>query len=289
MKVGNQVLDLLVGHYLPESFHLGPSVFHDIGDTLVVGGQSAQRQVLILENAFQSWTFLSMTGIGLVAAVAIVIVEFASSRLLRVETEFGVRFSPLNITACERGKHETRRQNKKTEIPAEAVRHLRFLMGRRLASRCKASLKNRIIEKVMTVSVKRVYDPAVRADGTRVLVDRLWPRGLTKKAAAVKLWLRELAPSTELRQWFHANPDGWGMFRRRYLKELGSDEASAAVDRLHELAETKRQVTLLYASRSESRNNATVLKELLDGMPKPPSSVGGGSSGRGRIRKVQRV
>ena len=83
----------------------------------------------------------------------------------------------------------------------------------------------------------------------------------------VKFWLRELAPSNELRQWFHANPEAWRMFRKRYLKELVSEEASAAVEKLHHLAEGKRRVTLLYASRNEEHNNATVLKELLEGMP----------------------
>jgi len=141
---------------------------------------------------------------------------------------------------------------------------------------------------VMGVAVKRVYEAASPADGVRVLVDRLWPRGLTKEHAAVKLWLREIAPSNELRQWFHANPEGWNLFRKRYLKELASAEGSAAVEKLHHLAEGKRPVTLLYASRNEQRNNATVLKELLEGMRKPPSSVGRGAVGRGRIRKAKK-
>ncbi len=140
----------------------------------------------------------------------------------------------------------------------------------------------------MAVVVKRVYEPASASDGVRVLVDRLWPRGLTKEDAAVKFWLRDLAPSNELRQWFHANPEGWRMFRKRYLKELVSEKASAAVEKLHHLAEGKRQVTLLYASRMVEHNNATVLKELLEGMPKPPSSVGRSAIGRGRIRKAKR-
>jgi uncharacterized protein YeaO (DUF488 family) len=140
----------------------------------------------------------------------------------------------------------------------------------------------------MAVVVKRVYDSASPSDGIRVLVDRLWPRGLTKEEAAVKLWLRELSPSTELRQWFHANPSGWAMFRKRYLKELSGEEASAAVEKLHNLVEKKRYVTLLYASRAEAHNNATVLKELLEGMRKPPSSVGRGAQGRGRIRKAKK-
>ncbi len=140
----------------------------------------------------------------------------------------------------------------------------------------------------MAVVVKRVYEAASPSDGVRVLVDRLWPRGLTKADAAVKFWLRELAPSTELRQWFHANPEAWRMFRKRYLKELVSAESSAAVEKLHRLAEGKRQVTLLYASRNVEHNNAMVLKELLEGMPKPPSSVGRGAVGRGRIRKAKK-
>ncbi len=140
----------------------------------------------------------------------------------------------------------------------------------------------------MGVVVKRVYEAASSSDGVRVLVDRLWPRGLTKEDAALKFWLRELAPSDELRQWFHANPGAWRMFRKRYLKELASEEATAAVEKLHHLAEGKRRVTLLYASRMVERNNATVLKELLEGMPKPPSSVGRAALGRGRIRKAKR-
>jgi len=140
----------------------------------------------------------------------------------------------------------------------------------------------------MNVVVKRVYEAVSPSDGVRVLVDRLWPRGLTKQDAAVNFWLRELAPSNELRKWFHANPEAWGMFRKRYLKELVSAEASAAVEKLHHLAEGKRRVTLLFASRMVERNNATVLKELLEGMPKPPSSVGRGAEGRGRIRKAKK-
>jgi len=140
----------------------------------------------------------------------------------------------------------------------------------------------------MGIVVKRVYEAASLSDGVRVLVDRLWPRGLTKEEAAVKFWLKDLAPSNELRQWFHANPEAWRVFRKRYLKELVSEKGSAAVEKLHHLAEGKRPVTLLYASRNVEHNNAIVLKELLEGMPKPPSSVGRGAIGRERIRKAKR-
>jgi len=140
----------------------------------------------------------------------------------------------------------------------------------------------------MAVAVKRVYEAAAPSDGVRVLVDRLWPRGLTKKDAAVKRWLRDLAPSTELRQWFHANPDAWRFFRKRYLKELVSPEASSALDKLYALALSGKKLTLLYASRNEEYNNAVVLKELLEGARKPPSSVGRRATGRNRIRKAKR-
>jgi uncharacterized protein YeaO (DUF488 family) len=139
----------------------------------------------------------------------------------------------------------------------------------------------------MAVVVKRVYEAASRSDGVRVLVDRLWPRGLTKQAARVKLWLRDLAPSNELRQWFHANPEEWRMFRKRYLKELANAKGSEALEKLHRLADSERTLTLLYASRNEELNNAVVLKELLDGTPKPPSNVGRAALARGRVRKAR--
>lgn len=140
----------------------------------------------------------------------------------------------------------------------------------------------------MTIAVKRVYESASPNDGVRVLVDRLWPRGLRKEEAAVKFWLRDVAPSTELRQWFHANLDAWNTFRQRYLKELTGTKQTSALEKLHSIAESTRKLTLLYASRHDERNNATVLKELLEGARKPPSSVGRGAAGRERIRKAKR-
>lgn len=140
----------------------------------------------------------------------------------------------------------------------------------------------------MSITVKRVYEPATPRDGVRVLVDRLWPRGLSRETAEVKFWLRDLAPSTELRQWYHTNPEQWELFRKRYLKELFAPAAAAAVEKLHELTADKETLTLLYASRNEERNNATVLKELLEGSRKPPSSIGVAGAGRGRMRKTKK-
>lgn len=137
----------------------------------------------------------------------------------------------------------------------------------------------------MPVAVKRVYEKPVRADGARVLVDRLWPRGVRKEA--VHTWLKELAPSDELRRWFHARPQNWEMFRRRYLKELSRPPAAAALEELYSLAERRSQVTLLFASRNVEHNNAVVLKQLLDGMRKPPTGTGSAAAamqGRERAR-----
>ncbi|HKW24954.1 MAG TPA: DUF488 family protein [Terriglobales bacterium] len=124
----------------------------------------------------------------------------------------------------------------------------------------------------MSVAVKRVYEKPVRADGARVLVDRLWPRGVRKEA--VHTWLKDLAPSDELRHWFHARPQNWDMFRRRYLKELTRPETAEALEELYRLARTRSRLTLLFASRNLEHNNAVVLKQLLDGMRKPPTGTG---------------
>ena len=138
----------------------------------------------------------------------------------------------------------------------------------------------------MNVLLKRAYEKPSLSDGTRVLVDRLWPRGLTKSAAKIDAWLRELAPSNELRKWYHARPAQWLVFRKRYLQELNSPEATAAFEQLHQLASKAKTLTLVYASKNEERNNATVLRDLLNGMRKPPSSSGpAAAAASGRIRK----
>ena|SRR5271154_2038061 len=139
------------------------------------------------------------------------------------------------------------------------------------------------------VVVKRVYEPPARSDGTRVLVDRLWPRGLTKDRAAIDAWLRELAPSNDLRQWFHQRPAAWLSFRKRYLKELSQPEAVPALEELYRLAHRRKQLTLLFASRNEQHNNATVLKDLLNGMRKPPTGTGPAGAKAARHRAAKRM
>jgi|ERR1700757_2608707 len=140
----------------------------------------------------------------------------------------------------------------------------------------------------MAIVVKRVYEDPTSADGHRVLVDRLWPRGLTKKGAALDAWLRELAPSNGLRRWFHARPEAWVTFRKRYLKELARPEAIDQLRELYRLASQRKRLTLLFASKNEERNNATVLKALLDGMKKPPTGTGPAAAQAIGLRKAAR-
>ena len=136
----------------------------------------------------------------------------------------------------------------------------------------------------MPIGLKRVYEKPAPADGARVLVDRLWPRGVSKRAAALDAWLKELAPSHALRRWFHARPRHWQIFRTRYLEELCQPAAEQALEELYELAARRRQLTLIFAARDPERNNAAVLKQLLDGMRKPPSSSGAAAAAGQRAR-----
>jgi uncharacterized protein YeaO (DUF488 family) len=113
----------------------------------------------------------------------------------------------------------------------------------------------------MNIQVKRIYDPPAPADGHRVLVDRLWPRGITRARAALDLWLQDIAPSPELRQWYGHDPARWGEFQVRYRKEL--EERPEAVATLRELAR-RGPLTLLFAARDVERNSAVLVKRFLE-------------------------
>ena len=113
-----------------------------------------------------------------------------------------------------------------------------------------------------TVALKRVYDEPAASDGKRVLVERLWPRGLSKERAHLDLWLKEVAPSSELRTWFGHDPEKWGEFRRRYEAELASGEAHQALTTLRDLGRSG-PLTLVFAARDDQHTNAVVLRELL--------------------------
>ncbi len=156
----------------------------------------------------------------------------------------------------------------------------------------------------MSILLKRASEAASPEDGARVLVDRRRPRGAAKGATkdavkdvaqesakdAVKLqaWLPGLAPSEELRIWFHERPRQWPIFRRRYLGELCTEEAEAALSELHAIAASEPTVTLLTSAADKERSHAAILRDLLDGIKKPPSTSGptrAAAGGRIRARR----
>jgi len=113
-----------------------------------------------------------------------------------------------------------------------------------------------------TIRLKRVYDPPEPSDGTRVLVDRLWPRGIAKADARIDVWLKDAAPSNELRRWFGHDPGKWQAFRERFLAELAGNPALAELRRM---ARQPGTLTLVFAARDSEHNNAVALRDALRG------------------------
>lgn len=116
------------------------------------------------------------------------------------------------------------------------------------------------------IRLKRAYEPKEPTDGTRILIDRLWPRGVTKTAAAIDQWVKEIAPSTALRKWFGHDPARWEEFRNRYAAEIHDHP-----DELRELRDQARQgpITLVYSAHDEAHNDAVVLRDILLGRTAP--------------------
>lgn len=118
----------------------------------------------------------------------------------------------------------------------------------------------------MDIRLKRAYENPARSDGPRVLVDRIWPRGVAKKDADISCWLKGLAPSTELRKWFGHDPDKWSEFRKRYLDELKKEDAAEDLEKLRTCLEAHGRITLVFAAKDTRHNNAVALRHfILDG------------------------
>jgi uncharacterized protein YeaO (DUF488 family) len=115
----------------------------------------------------------------------------------------------------------------------------------------------------VAVRVRRAYEPPLPEDGRRVLVERLWPRGIRKEKLFINAWLKGLAPSDELRRWFRHDPDRWEEFQRRYREELRGVRQQQLLDELAEQA-SRRNVTLIYSTREERFNNAAVLRDVIE-------------------------
>ena len=114
------------------------------------------------------------------------------------------------------------------------------------------------------IAIKRAYEAPSPDDGARVLVDRLWPRGVTRESLRLDLWLKDIAPSAELRSWFGHDPAKYAEFRRRYLAELAEEPGKSALEQLRELRQ-RGKVTLVFAARDTEHCNASVLRDLLTG------------------------
>ena len=111
------------------------------------------------------------------------------------------------------------------------------------------------------LGIKRIYEPYAARDGYRVLVDRLWPRGIAKATAHIDLWLKDIAPSNELRSWFSHEPEKWPEFKKQYRAELKQNQT--ALTELRRIVKTRKDVTLLFAARDTTHNNAVVLRIVL--------------------------
>jgi uncharacterized protein YeaO (DUF488 family) len=127
------------------------------------------------------------------------------------------------------------------------------------------------------VKLKRAYEPAARGDGTRILIDRLWPRGVTKKAAAIDEWMKDISPSTGLRKWFGHEPSRWREFRRRYTHEVRGNPEQ--LRRLRALAR-KGTITLVFSAHDELHNNAVVIRDMICGKRTQPKSKTKQKAGR---------
>lgn len=112
----------------------------------------------------------------------------------------------------------------------------------------------------LSIQLKRIYEKPEKADGFRVLVDRLWPRGISKEKAHLDLWLKEIAPSTELRQWFSHDPKKWAEFEKRYRRELSKN---TAFRELKDTLKKHKAATLLFSAKDEEHNEAVVLREFI--------------------------
>ncbi|KKK90780.1 hypothetical protein LCGC14_2719580 [marine sediment metagenome] len=116
---------------------------------------------------------------------------------------------------------------------------------------------------MMEIRIKRAYDAAARSDGPRILVDRIWPRGVAKEDAELEAWLKGLAPTTELRKWFGHDPEKWTEFQQRYLKELKQNDAVEDLEKLQSIIEKHKRLTLVFAAKDTEHNNAVALRDFL--------------------------
>lgn len=115
----------------------------------------------------------------------------------------------------------------------------------------------------MSIKLKRIYEDAAKSDGNRILVDRLWPRGVSKEDAKLEHWFKEIGPTDTLRKKFHDDEITFGEFKNQYLEQLEAEKRQEALDEIKKLQKSEKQITLVFAAKNEEENQAVVLKELL--------------------------
>lgn len=116
----------------------------------------------------------------------------------------------------------------------------------------------------MSIKLKRIYEETTKEDKTRILVDRIWPRGISKEKAKLDYWLKDIGPSNKLRKSFHDDELTFKQFKERYVKELNTGDQKDELDKLKEIADEQNQITLLFATKNEEENQAVILKEILE-------------------------
>ncbi|MGO1694059.1 MAG: DUF488 domain-containing protein [Marinobacter sp.] len=117
---------------------------------------------------------------------------------------------------------------------------------------------------MMEIRIKRAYESAANSDGPRILVDRIWPRGVSKEDAQLETWLKGVAPSTELRKWFGHDPEKWKEFQQRFLKELKKKDAAEDLEELQAIIKKHKRITLVFAAKDTEHNNAVALRDFLN-------------------------
>jgi uncharacterized protein YeaO (DUF488 family) len=141
----------------------------------------------------------------------------------------------------------------------------------------------------MAILLKCARQTASAEDGARVLIERRRPRGVSKESLALRAWLKALAPGADLQRWFKQYPRQWPLFRRRYLDELRDEQAMKALEELHSIAAHEKRVTLLTAADEPEHSHAAILRDLIEGAKKPPSTSGPArAASAGRIRAARR-
>lgn len=264
MQVGQDVLDLVLINLVGESGHHAPPLDNTLDHVLVSGGEPAGK-VVLLEKLFESRAFVAAGRIRRMAAETVNIVDASSPALLLIQPQFSIcHLSGILAASRQQAGQNHHQKNGRYSLQMTIMSGAqRFENPWNLTHRCF----------LMPVEIKRAYEKPSLSDGQRVLVDRLWPRGIAKDSARIGHWLKNLAPSETLRKWFHSSAN-WIVFKKRYFKELETPAASADLQTLYHLLNEHDVVTLVYASKDSEHNNAVALKELLEGMKKPPSSSG---------------